>query len=789
MIPYANMDRFFAADSTRKIIVTDGVVNIFGNSYSVSGATITLTNEQINDESFCLRQDLCTDYQLRFGECTAAECSFSMSENIPTLKGKILKVYMYQDNNASTMLQLGKYRVVGDELVADTDYRQITMYDSMYDLLNANVAPWYNELLPDSTSVTTLGAMRKSLLDSVGIPHGYKKNQLMQNPTLASGYTNWTLSGVGTTASALTGEDGIRLVPLTQYSDVHQTSSVIESGHIYLISADIRNGADGTSTQEVAIGVGHGNQFTREGCYTRRIYPSPEWITYTALGRYTAHANGQGDPRGLVMTFGADPDPIDIRNVYVTDLTMWFGAGNEPMTVSEAYARGVPHSMDYDAGTQTDPALVNDDMSIKRTIAPQALSGADVIRAICEIEGCFGQIDNYGKFKFVELSPGVDDGLFPADNLYPADDLYPQDVNYAVTSITKAQYYDVTFEDYISESITELTIKSSSDDVGTTVGDAGNTYYIVGNILLAGKSSSELEEIGENTLSKMSNRYYKPFSVSCIGNPCHEVGDPIRINTTYRGIATYILQRELRGIQDLNDTYSAQGEQQCVEELNTISSQFTKVEDKITSVKIDTDGVRVSVQNLAAQERSDFQALSDSISLKVSKSNIVNDLNSKMSSSIVITPNRIQFNSTGSIVIDTTDFKLDANGNATFTGALSAGVSLSSPVITGGSISGATITSTGSGGAATEVTIAGGIIHVGHVSGGGETEISGGYIALDRSGVTTITMDAIYGEIYCEGSLECGLVECGGIRLNNTDLELVPITSGGTTYYVLGYED
>ena len=54
----------------------------------------------------------------------------------------------------------------------------------------------------------------------------------------------------------------------------------------------------------------------------------------------------------------------------------------------------------------------------------------------------------------------------------------------------------------------------------------------------------------------------------------------------------------------------------------------------------------------------------------VAKDNVVGDLNTKMSSSITITSNRITFGSTGSLVIDTTNLKLDENGNATFKGTI-----------------------------------------------------------------------------------------------------------------------
>lgn len=67
---------------------------------------------------------------------------------------------------------------------------------------------------------------------------------------------------------------------------------------------------------------------------------------------------------------------------------------------------------------------------------------------------------------------------------------------------------------------------------------------------------------------------------------------------------------------------------------------------------------------------SSISAQAGEIALKVSKANIVSDLNAKMSSSISITPSNIDISSDGALTINTTKFILDSNGNATFKGTI-----------------------------------------------------------------------------------------------------------------------
>ena len=509
MIDYSYANILNGEGVKHDILITDGVITVNGKNYSVSGQTVIIDNAILQAESLQLSQSLCSQGQLVYGSCEAGELTFEIYDNISTVKGKELKAYIIPDSDASKMLQIGVFRVYEDKLSADRTKRNITAYDAMYEVLNSDVAAWYNSELPNSSSSKTLAQFRADFLTHFGI-----------------------------TAESTT--------------------------------------------------------------------------------------------------------------------------------------------------------LANDSITVKRTIEPETLSGADVIRAICEINGVFGTITNEGKFRFVELSPDLDAGLFPADDLYPANDLYPEDVNHSVDVIHHSQYIDVQFEDYNSEGITQLTIRTDDKDVGVTVGTSGNGYVITGNFLVYGFNATNLRTVATNCLAKMENRYYKPCTINAVGNPLHEVGDGLRIRTTYRGIVTYILERKLSGIQSLRDTYSAQGEQKYTEQLNSVSSQFKQLANKTTQVQADVDGFKVTVEEEY-----------------VSKDGVLTDLNAKINqSSMTITSTGIDFKSTGAFTVDSSNFRVNSSGDVTIRSVTfdSSNIGIPDMVIEQGVLT------------AGNTTISGGLVEVGNSS-------------------------------------------------------------------------
>ena len=128
--------------------------------------------------------------------------------------------------------------------------------------------------------------------------------------------------------------------------------------------------------------------------------------------------------------------------------------------------------------------------SVKSSLSVQ-LSGAAVIQAICEINGCFGHIGRDGKFHYIYLEQDIQ-GLYPSNELFPdhAPDylfqskthhLYPQ--NPKSTNIGKSFYITANYEGYHVKGIDKLQIRKEEN--ASTLwqclllnrGDAGNLYF------------------------------------------------------------------------------------------------------------------------------------------------------------------------------------------------------------------------------------------------------------------------------------------------------------------------
>lgn len=441
-----------------------------------------ITNEELHSENFEMNESLCSEDMLRFGCCEASSIKFKISNIFTSLKDKWLTITETLDGNTDVSFTLGKYKVNSDKPTADRRYRDIVAYDAMYDILSADVAEWYNTILPAEDSTVTLKEFRDSFLAHFGIE-------------------------------------------------------------------------------------------------------------------------------------------------------------------------------------QEEVVLINDSMIVEKTIEPSELSGKTVITAICEINGCFGHIGRNGKFQHIFLKE-MKEGLYPSDTLYPADDLYPTNpVN--AEQLSKNTYISATYEDYTTAKINKLLIRQEEDDAGYPYGDGANCYVVQDNFLVYGKSTDELKTIAANLYSVICKVWYRPAHVEAKGNPCLEVGDGIKLRTTYEIIYTYILQRTLKGIQALRDTYDAEGEQYQRTDINSTHEQIiqlkgktnrltrtleetrseiidmgkalsTRITQNAESIKLEAERASGVEGELSAQIRLNAQQ----ILLKVSKNNIISEIN-QTAESITISAQKI----------------------------------------------------------------------------------------------------------------------------------------------------
>lgn len=391
-----------------------------------------ITNEDLFNQSLILEESLCSEEELRFGSCEASVLKFKVANIVAPMINKWLSVKMVLNNHAEEPFIIGRYKVAEDKLTADKQWREITAYDAMYDIINADMAAWYNSVFPDSS----------------------------------------------------------QSIPLEQF-----------------------------------------------------------------------------------------------RNSF-----MFF------FNLEQVVPKG---------------GLVNDRINIEKTIQPEQISGKDIITAICEINGCFGHIGRDGKFHYIYLPQAIQ-GLYPANDLYPdhAPDylpwqqrtghLYPQDPK-STRIGADGTYIECKYEDYLCKTIDKLQVRQEENDIGAIVGRTGdNCYVIEDNFLVYGKGNDELHEIANRIFNKITDVVYRPFNADVKGNPCFEVGDPVRITTKYELIESYILQRTLKGIQALRDNYVSDGVETYSEQVNGVHKSIIQLKGKTNTITRTVEENRLEMLDIEA---------------------------------------------------------------------------------------------------------------------------------------------------------------------------------------------
>lgn len=307
-----------------------------------------------------------------------------------------------------------------------------------------------------------------------------------------------------------------------------------------------------------------------------------------------------------------------------TDVKSWYAGLSFPMTLKQFRDSFFAHL----GIAQVETSLVNDSMTVNKTIVAtqtddssavteeSAISGKTVVTAICEINGCFGNINREGKFEYVFLK-AITSALYPAEDLFPSDNLFPSDAN---TESMTGHYITFDYEDFKSKAITQLEIKTSEDNAGAIVGTAGNNYSITGNFLVSDKTGAELEQIANNLLPIMAQAAYTPIkSCTCVGNPCLTLGEPIRFNTTREIVETYLLQRTLTGVQSKRDSISAQGTQTHSAKVNSIRETLESVERRTGKLERNADHLQSTYEDLEEQTNTKFEQTAKSILAEVDR--------------------------------------------------------------------------------------------------------------------------------------------------------------------------
>lgn len=317
----------------------------------------------------------------------------------------------------------------------------------------------------------------------------------------------------------------------------------------------------------------------------------------------------------------------DRMRLFQVDVCDWYNSLTFPMTL-KAFRDSL---CGYIGVPQQDTALPLDDMQVTKTMEPGQMYGLNVLKAICEINGCFGQMDFMGRLRYVFLG---ESGVFPAEDLYPSEELFPGELE--GERLTHYNSSNTTFEEFLSASIDRVQIRKEEGDVGAYFPkDKGgkNVYIIQGNFLAYGKSAEELEHIASVAYGNMAHRVYRPCKITGLTSmPWVETGDGIVCETGDDRIETYCLERTIKGAQTMKDIIVAQGGAVYKQDFS-VAAQIIQLEGKSAVIKKSVEEVSVKVADLKEYTEAQVKIMADNITMEVTRAK---DAEAKLAASIKI---------------------------------------------------------------------------------------------------------------------------------------------------------
>lgn len=288
-----------------------------------------------------------------------------------------------------------------------------------------------------------------------------------------------------------------------------------------------------------------------------------------------------------------------LYEILKTDVAVWYNT-LLPDATSSCTLKQFRDSLFTHLGiTQKSTTLIEDSMTVTRTIDPASLTGKTVLNAICQLNGVFGRIGRDGNFEYVSVDVPAE-GLFPSETLYPSDTLYPREYGFEGNPAAEnGTYLECKYEEYLTNVINKVQILNSENYEAGTAGSGSNVFIVSDNFLLFDKETADLNTIAAAILGKVGGLWYRPCELTCVAEPWLETGDGIRIHTVDGvDVDTYVLKRKISGIQALKDNIVADGLQNRPNDGNTTSEQIVQIKGNVRKVEADI----VETNLLIAQE-------------------------------------------------------------------------------------------------------------------------------------------------------------------------------------------
>ena len=299
-----------------------------------------------------------------------------------------------------------------------------------------------------------------------------------------------------------------------------------------------------------------------------------------------------------------------LYSISEVDVTSWYNGLTFPKTLKQ-----IRDSLLTYLGLQWESAtLPADDVSVAKEYDPKTLNGLTCLKAICQINGCCGIINRYGKFEFRYVKSAYE-GLYPSLQTFPGSKTCPSGAS-GGNKYSLSRYETMKYQEYYVNPITKVQIRPSEDELGVTEGSGSNKYIIQANMWARNLTSNTLQALATGILTKLKQVSYHPCNIKGDGLPFMEVGDvieyPVNVDAISGGgydVRIFIIMtRTFTGTQFLRDNYVARGEENqslfitdLQTQIDTIKQNGVKTDDYYTKEEIDDNFYTIPETDLAVE--------------------------------------------------------------------------------------------------------------------------------------------------------------------------------------------
>ena len=543
--------------------------------YESDGETVdfVIDNDNLVSESVKFDERMCSDTNLKFGLCEGTSLEFQAFE-IPNITGRriyaVVKV-QYKNEQGSLAwysIPMGWFTVEETSRQASTGIRKISAYNKLKsEYLNESANPEIIELVSDGEDGSNEMSFYKIIEHLL---NGYSIDEYKKIGAQVTGSYTYATSQIRlvTDGAALVLYTGFCNYTFSSYSADYNKYGIVE------FNKNLKTIIDNAIRFYTSVNI----QLADDTYATLgTVMQHPEWMIKTYNASMQIVTVPVTSLYGSVFGRGDDGTRIyDMTENYVTNdhlfknmsivATMIFSGDDGSVSNFTSIMNNFRQLYGWDIKTYR---LEVPELAYKSITLEQAQSLPDV--TLRDIQSSvYETVCQYGKLdRVTDLFSGVElnnSRLYPANTLYPSNSRYPNGTsersNPMMYSKLWADEGNVRSFRYLI-----ITYKGTEQDSGgnlqevekrlqRTVNQNGTDDYnmsdnwIFKNLVW---SDSDIGDYADAMVAKMQDITWFPFEMWCAGLPYIETGDELEINRSEGAYTSYVLKRNLKGIQNLQD--------------------------------------------------------------------------------------------------------------------------------------------------------------------------------------------------------------------------------------------